>query len=502
MYIIMKTSFVCLLSVLYIGIFYFRKKRIALKSTRLFSGFYVSTVFLSVMDLVTLCTVNNMEHVPAAVNLGAHIVYLLVIDTTAYLYFLYLRSLLESRIEVPGWLRIIQALPYVLTAILIIVLPISYEVGAYTNYSMGYKVYAVYVSVILYNFWVVFYCLRYGKLLSGEKKVAIFASVPVFIAVTIIDIVIPESLFTIAYVLLTVVGLTMSNENSEKYLDLSTGMFNQYALSVVLDEYIGLKQQAFPVVITMGETENERDSIDWNRYIRIMEQIRHFYRKDRKQRLYRVCDNGFVLLADSAQAAGQMAAEITGYAEKLGEDMTVENKILTLKQYGKRELLMAEITEICMNTANRMAVYDFLTGVRNRNSFDMELEYLKREGTDAYFFLADLNNLKETNDVMGHSAGDELLQATAKLLRDTVGKDGMVFRYGGDEFTILWQGEDPDALLRKLEQNCCRTNETRILPMHFAIGYGRILEEDGMQKADRMMYENKARMKGKSRQAE
>lgn len=493
---IMKTSLVCLLFVLYIGIFYFPKKRIPLKSTRLFSYFYVSAVILSVLDLITLYTVNHTDYVPETVNLGAHIAYLLAIDTTVYLYFLYLRSLLESRMRMPGWLRSLQAAPYVLSVLLVVVLPITYEEGTYTNYSLGYKVYAIYASVILYNFWALFYCLRYRRLLSGEKKVAILASVPIFIAVTVINIAVPEALFTIVYVVLTTVGLMMSNENGEKYLDLQTGMFNQYALSVVTGEYVALKREAFLAVITMGETEGEYESIEWGRTIRLMQQVQHFCRRDWKRQTYRVSDNGFVLLVDSAQTAEQAAAVVTGYAELVCKDMTIESRLLALEQYGKSGRLMAEIAEICMNAANRMAAYDYLTGVRNRNSFEKELEYLKREGVDAYYFLADLNNLKDTNDVMGHSAGDELLQATAKALKAAVGEDGTVFRYGGDEFAILWRGQNADALLHRLEEDCRRINETRIIPIQFAIGYGRIQEEDGIQKADKMMYQNKARMKG------
>ena len=81
--------------------------------------------------------------------------------------------------------------------------------------------------------------------------------------------------------------------------------------------------------------------------------------------------------------------------------------------------------------------FDILTGVRNRNSFEKYLSQMRRENKDAYYFIIDVNNLKEANDVLGHSAGDELLQSVAHLLRDTVNKDGIVFRQGGDEFAIL-----------------------------------------------------------------
>ena len=119
-----------------------------------------------------------------------------------------------------------------------------------------------------------------------------------------------------------------------------------------------------------------------------------------------------------------------------------------------------------------MAIFDLLTGVRNRNSFEKELVKLREEGVDAFCFLVDINNLKTTNDAMGHSAGDELLKVMAKLLKDTTGKEGLVFRYGGDEFVVLWRGTDAAAFLAKLEKNSRQGNESRI-----KIPISRLLDE-------------------------
>lgn len=52
-----------------------------------------------------------------------------------------------------------------------------------------------------------------------------------------------------------------------------------------------------------------------------------------------------------------------------------------------------------------------------------------------------------------------------------------------------------EAVLELLESNCLKLNEKRIIPVSYAIGYGKILEEKGIEKADKMMYENKLKMK-------
>jgi len=494
--LVMKASLICLLLVTYMGIFYFSNKHLPLKATKIFSYYYVSAVILTVFDLITLYTVNHMDRVPAQVNLIAHIIYLLAINTTLYLYFVYLRSLLENKLKFSAKIRIIQGIPFAITSFLVVILPIEYIEGKYTNYSLGSKAYAIYVSVALYNFLTLYYCLRYWNFLNREKRSAIAASVPIFIAISVLDIAVPEALLIILYITLNTVGLMMSNENTEKYLDKLTGMFNQYALSVVINEDIALEKNEFLVVMTLSESENLQDAIDWKGYTMTMERIQHFCKKELRRQTYRVSDNGFAFLDNSDQSAERVAASVSDFARSsYFKGTSLEYKTIALNEYHSSDELISKIVEICTNAINKMAVYDFLTGVYNRNFFEKELAQMQNDGVDAYYFLADLNNLKATNDAMGHSAGDELLQAIAKVLKHTAGEDGKVFRLGGDEFVVLWNGTDPQQYLKALEKNRVQLNKERIIPISFAIGYGKILEEDGIQKADKMMYENKCKMK-------
>lgn len=494
---VMKTSFVCLLLIAYMGIFYYSNKHLPIKATKIFSYYYISAVCLILFDLITLYTVNHMDIVPDSVNLAAHIIYLLTINTTVYLYFLYLRSLLENQRNISRLTRILQGVPFIVTSILIFVLPLDYIRGTYTNYSMGAKVYALYASIIVYNSLILYYCIRYWKLLNREKCTAILASVPIFIAVSIINICMPEALFTIVYVILTAVGVMMSNENSEKYLDKQTGMFNQYALEIVSGEYIAMERNTFVEVITISEAETAHNMLDWKQYIVAMENIGHFCKREMKRQAFRIGDRGFVLLAGTPQTAETIAGTVIRYAENhCNRELAFSHKMISLRACGSNDVLMSKIVEICMD-ANKMVTYDFLTGVRNRNSFEKEYARLQIENRDTYYFIADLNNLKMTNDTMGHSAGDELLQAFARLLKEVVGSNGMVFRQGGDEFAILWQGTDVKALLDALEKGCVEKNKERVIPLSFAIGYGKLSERDGKEQADAMMYAQKNKMKAR-----
>jgi len=87
------------------------------------------------------------------------------------------------------------------------------------------------------------------------------------------------------------------------------------------------------------------------------------------------------------------------------------------------------------------ALHDSLTGVFNRRAWDqfisLEEARCKRYGHPASIIMIDINNLKTTNDSLGHSAGDVLIQNTATTLKSCIRNNDIVARLGGDEFAIL-----------------------------------------------------------------
>ncbi|WP_082384451.1 EAL domain-containing protein [Erythrobacter sp. SG61-1L] len=89
----------------------------------------------------------------------------------------------------------------------------------------------------------------------------------------------------------------------------------------------------------------------------------------------------------------------------------------------------------------RRATIDGLTGLPNRSAFDEALTQLRCElpGTWA-LFIVDIDNLKVTNDTFGHDVGDALLRAAGQRISETMQPD-KVFRTGGDEFTVIIQGQ-------------------------------------------------------------
>lgn len=146
---------------------------------------------------------------------------------------------------------------------------------------------------------------------------------------------------------------------------------------------------------------------------------------------------------------------------------------------------------------------DPLTKTFNRRMIETIYPRLKdkslKEQSELAILLIDLDGFKKVNDLLGHQAGDQLLIDVAKLLQDTVGKDGFVVRWGGDEFLILLPRTNQATVLRyielieKSEGNMLQRNKT---PIGKSIGSA-IFPKDGVEleelirKADQRMYEKK-----------
>lgn len=157
----------------------------------------------------------------------------------------------------------------------------------------------------------------------------------------------------------------------------------------------------------------------------------------------------------------------------------------------------------------QLAYNDVLSGLPNRLSLTEALERFIREhssGHAALFFL-DIDNFKYINDTMGHTFGDELLVKVSERLLDLSDGRSKHFRFGGDEFVILFQDnsgfEEVTAYAASLVQGFKEPFQLNDSIVHISTSIGIAqYPEDGvyagelLKNADIAMYKAKETGKG------
>jgi diguanylate cyclase (GGDEF)-like protein/PAS domain S-box-containing protein len=105
-----------------------------------------------------------------------------------------------------------------------------------------------------------------------------------------------------------------------------------------------------------------------------------------------------------------------------------------------------------------LAHHDVLTGLANRGLLMEQLKQAllrtRRSGGNIAVLFFDLDNFKHVNDVLGHEAGDSLLQVVAERLRAGARAGETVARLGGDEFVVVLEGlsdqQQPTDVMQRL----------------------------------------------------
>ncbi|HWQ41804.1 MAG TPA: HD domain-containing phosphohydrolase, partial [Desulfosporosinus sp.] len=185
-----------------------------------------------------------------------------------------------------------------------------------------------------------------------------------------------------------------------------------------------------------------------------------------------------------------LEGNVSGIAS-IGEDITVR------KQSQER--------------LEHMSFHDALTGLYNRTYFEEQLRLLE-EGcfVPLGMIVCDVDGLKLVNDTLGHSTGDKLLRVTAGIIKACFRQEDLIFRIGGDEFTIIL----PKSELLLVQQACHRirsavekyNEQNEEFPLSLSVGFAvsghtNVNVNDVFKEADNNMYREKLHRSKSTRSA-
>jgi diguanylate cyclase (GGDEF)-like protein/PAS domain S-box-containing protein len=156
------------------------------------------------------------------------------------------------------------------------------------------------------------------------------------------------------------------------------------------------------------------------------------------------------MVVQEARQSGQMPGELEFWAvRKDGSQCYISNRYTSSshRDIGAQSYVVTTDTtgrKREQDTIRRLAFHDPLTGLPNRALFndrvDVALARARRDGDRLAVLLMDLDHFKEVNDNLGHTTGDQLLQAVGERLTALLRESDTICRMGGDEFLILLTG--------------------------------------------------------------
>ncbi len=134
------------------------------------------------------------------------------------------------------------------------------------------------------------------------------------------------------------------------------------------------------------------------------------------------------------------------YLRRDGEFVWARTRVAVTEDEGV-SLAITHIEDVTeqRRTAERLqwaATHDDLTGLPNRTELIARVDAILRDAGlgDVSLLFIDLDNFKSVNDSLGHGIGDTLLTAMSVRLREVVGAEAVLARFGGDEFIVVLTG--------------------------------------------------------------
>ena len=154
---------------------------------------------------------------------------------------------------------------------------------------------------------------------------------------------------------------------------------------------------------------------------------------------------------------------------------------------------------------NKQAMFDTLTGIPNRLSYEKKVEEeisrFKRFKNPLSLAIWDIDFFKKVNDTYGHKAGDKVLKTVAQLLNKRIRSTDFLARYGGEEFVMLLPGTQQEECLRLVNdlrqqvENCGFHYHGEAVKITVSCGISSFCEGDRLSqvfdRADQALYKAK-----------
>ena len=167
---------------------------------------------------------------------------------------------------------------------------------------------------------------------------------------------------------------------------------------------------------------------------------------------------------------------------------------------------LASLSGVAVENARlyERATVDMMTGLKNhayfQSRFREERERAAKRKTPLALLLTDVDKFKNFNDTFGHPTGDRVLVVLAATLKSVFGEQGLVCRYGGEEFAVIMPGADRATAADIAEHLRVSVSEADMRGERLSVSIGVVSMQDDrfttaaafFDAADRALYQAKS----------
>lgn len=476
MFLDFRSHIICILIASFILIHYSKRLNLNLESTKSFKKLSIAAIISFLFSGITEYTVNNRDIVSGPLNNILHTIFFISVILTCQYVFDYISSYIytnKPNHSTTG--KKLRTIFLIISLLGIEFLPIEYVDAEFTSYSYGPKVYFLYFSVLLIIGTEIISLTHNRNYIPKKLYNALKNGLAVFFMMSFIQLMVPYLLVSNIGIILEIIILYISLEEPDKYIDTDTETFNIDALRLVLKEqiYLNTGKNLYLYYTSEKLTKEHIEQIE--------AQLSVYFKK--RHYIYKISERTF----------GIISSKRPGFNSNIIMDNGIIN-IVTMPS-----IVDGINTFIKKNTHDELYV-DKMTNVFNRNKYELDIKN-QINNEDLWYIIVDLNNLKTTNDTLGHDKGDELIKDLVKLLRENFTQEP-IYRFGGDEFVILSKDKDITNKIDELKAKSAKFNEINKKELEFALGFAQYIHSESdwdtvVQNADKEMYINKKEIKSR-----
>ncbi len=241
---------ICFLAVVVYS--FISSKSMSLRSTKCFSAMIIGNLLNLFFDIFSVYAVTYYRELPEWLTWGAHMLFYISLEVSCYFFYVYFSNLARDGRPPRKWLEVLKMLPLIFAVGLNLVGEIHYVSEPDAVFSSGTATMGVYIALAFYLTLAMVDTI-YGKLRREDRYVA-GVSIGIWIVIGIIQMGHPQWLLSGLGLTLMTTMTYLSFENPKAHMDKDVGVFNSYALRMVLKEKLYKPKKDF-YLLTLVITE-------------------------------------------------------------------------------------------------------------------------------------------------------------------------------------------------------------------------------------------------------